>query len=76
MGIGNHFGKILVPLIILCKHSQVVRLVIFTARLFIIFMVRDHIPLASDNWLNSSFLRLLNEIDCAKEITMIRQGHG
>ena len=76
MGIGNHFGKILVPLIILGQHSQMVRLMIFTARLFIIFMVCDHIALATDNWLNSPFFGLLNEINRPKEITMIGQGHG
>ena len=49
---------------------------IFAARLFIIFMIRNHVSLAPDDRFNSALLGLLDEIDGTKKITMIGQGHG
>jgi hypothetical protein len=49
---------------------------ILTPRLFIIFMVCDHVSFTSDDRFDPAFLGLLDEIDGTKKITMIGQGHG
>ena len=76
MGIRYDFGEILVALIILGQHPQVIGLMILTPRLFIIFMVCDHVSFTSDDRFDPAFLGLLDEIDGTKKITMIGQGHG
>ena len=65
----------MIALKILCQKAEVIGLMIFPTRAFVVFMVGYNVSLASNDWLDSTLLRIFDKRYGSKKIPMIRQGH-